>query len=104
MNIFTRLKQITPKIGFIRRIRLTQTAVVAVGTMLLVLFAIAILLWDASLFLQSLSGLQPKTATSSQQVSLTAQDINDAINILDNRQQQFNALIHSTAGTSTISF
>ena len=104
MNILTRLKQITQKIGFIRRIRFTQTAVIAVGMILLVLFAVAVLLWDASLFLQSISGLQPETATSSKQVSLATQDIDDAIHILDTRQQQFNALIRSVAGTSTISF
>ena len=105
MNIFTRCKQAARKmIGFIRRIRITQTVVITWGMILLALSATAVLLWDTSLFLRSISMLEPETAIPSKQVSLTTQDLDDAINILDSRQQQFNSLIRGVAGTSTISF
>ena len=104
MNIAAGLKHITQKFTFISRIRLTQAAVITWGTMLLGIFLIAMLAWDASLFMQSISPLQVETSTSSKQASLTSEDIDTAIRILDTKQQQLNLLLIGSTGTSTISF
>ena len=104
MNIAARLKQIIQKLAFIGRIRLTQAAVIIWGTVLLVVFLLAMLAWDASLFMQSISPVQPEAAGTSKQASLATQDIDDAIRILNIKQQQFNLLLAGSTGTSTISF
>lgn len=104
MNIAARLKQIIQKLANIRRIRFTQAAVITWGIGFLVIFLIAVLAWDASLFMQSISPLQTETATSSKQATLTSQDIDGAIRILDAKQQQLNLLLKGSTGTSTISF
>ena len=104
MNIIARLKQIVQKFAFIGRIRLTQTAVIKWGMICIITFLIALLAWDASLFMQSISPLQPETAASSKRASLSAEDIDDAIHILNTKQQQLNLLLTGSAATSTISF
>ena len=103
--MFTRIKQLRQRItGFIHHIRFTQARVITGGMILLALLLLAILGWDTSLFLQSLSPLEPAILKESKQVTLAPSEIDDADRTLDLRQQQFNALLQSSTGTSTISF
>ena len=105
MNILTRIKQLKQQaIGFIRHIRFTQTRVITAGIILLALLLIATLGWDTSLFVQSLAPLEATAIKESKQVSLSSGDIDEAIRILDSRQQGFNTLLQHTAATTTISF
>lgn len=104
-TIFKNIFQKIPwKFSFFHRIRFTQTTVLTYGVLLLLVFIILILGWDASLFMQSLSSPQATTINESKKMSLTSQDIDDAIHILDQRQQKFNALLKGITGTTTISF
>ncbi len=97
-------KKIFNQFHFLRRLRITQTGVLIYGTLLVVIGFVSILGWDAYLFMQSISPPQAAVINKSEKISLTAQEIDDAIHILDQREQQFNILLKQTTGSTTISF
>ncbi len=78
--------------------------VLAWGMIIVTVCLIIILIQDTVFFMQSISPPRPQATGTSKQISLTSQDIDDAIHILDQRQQQFNTLIQGFTGTTTISF
>lgn len=96
------IKKFISVFAFLGHIRFTHTIVLTWGTLCILLIFFAILFWDATLFIQSLSQ-QSETQPTKTEITLITQDIDDAMMILNNRQQQFNALLPSTA-TSTVLF
>ena len=105
MNIYIRVKQLSQKItGLVGRIQFTQSRVVIGIVIFLALLLLIILGWDTSFFFRSLSPLQPEVIKESKQISLSFSDIDEAIHILDIRQQELNKLLQGITGTSTISF
>lgn len=104
MNIITTLAQTNQIKKIIQRIRFTQHTVILWGMAVCAVCATGIIIWDGALFLESIAPLEPQTETQTKQISLTSQDIDDAMQILNQRQKRFNTLIIDVAGTSTISF
>lgn len=104
MNTPPFVKKIFHKFTFFRRIRLTHIAVLVYGTIALAIFAIAIFGWDAYLFIQSLSPPEPAEIQESKKISLTSEDIDEAIRIIDQRQQQFTTLLQEATTSAAISF
>ncbi|GEM_PF-3193767 len=99
MNPLAILKKIKNPLALIRRLRLTQTAVLMTGIIFLAIFLVSILMWDGYLFMQSITPPTAAPIKNSKEMSLAPQDIDDAIHILDARQQQFNTLLKTTTGT-----
>ncbi|MDP3769680.1 MAG: hypothetical protein Q8R40_01915 [bacterium] len=100
MNPLAILKKIKNPAALIRRLRLTQTTVLMIGIIFLAIFLVGILMWDGYLFMQSITPPTAAPIKNSKEVSLVAQDIDDAIQILNTRQQQFNTLLKTTTGTT----
>lgn len=104
MNINSLIKKIISKLPMPRRIRISRTMIVTCGMFFLILLTFFVLGWDMFLFTQSFSFLKQKKIDALKQLSLTTQDINDAIHLLDERQEQFNAILQAATGTTTIVF
>ena len=104
MNTPQIIKKFFQKFTFLRRIRFTQIMILIYGVEMLVLGIVAVLAWDAYLFIQSSAPIESTSAQESKKISLTFDDIDEAIHIIDQRQQQFTALLQKTTGTTTISF
>ena len=105
MNIYRRAKQLSQIIiGPVGRIRFTQSRVVTGMVIFLFLLLLIILGWDTSFFIRSLSPLQMEIIKEPKQISLSFSDIDEAIHILDIRQQKLSKLFQNITGTSTISF
>lgn len=79
-------------------------SVLVYGTAMLAVFIIAVLGWDTYLFMQSIAPLETQEILETKKISLTAEDIKEAIRILDERQEKFAALLKETNATTTISF
>ncbi len=88
----------------LRRVRFTPAVALAAGMIFLAVISLSILLWDGYLFMQSLSPAQSEPRKESKKISLTSEDIDDAIRILDKRTRQFETLIHAGSATTTIVF
>ncbi len=101
MNPLAIFKKIKNPIALIRRIHLTQTAVLMTEIIFLAIFLVSTLMWNGYLFMQSITPPTAAPIKNSKQASLAPQDIDDAIHILDARQQQFNALLKGTTGTTS---
>lgn len=104
MNIPQVIKKMFQKFQFLRRIRFTQIMILTYGVGALALCILAILAWDAYLFMQAIAPIESISIQESKKLSLTLGDIDEAIRIIDQRQQQFTALLEKTTGTTTISF
>lgn len=104
MNIPPFAQKIFQKFLFFRHIRLTHMSVLIYGTAILAIFIIAVLGWDTYLFMQSITPLQTMEIQETKKISLTAEDIKEAIRILDQRQEKFAALLKMTNASTTISF
>ena len=104
MNVPPVIKKIFQKFQFLHSICLTQTTILIYGMAILVVFVIAILAWDTYLFMRSIAPIQPVTVQESKRSSLTSQDIDEAIRIIDQRQQRFTNLLQEMTSTTTISF
>lgn len=83
--------------------RLSPAMVFAWSICIVAILLVSMLGWDAYLFMQSISPPQANDIVESK-TTLTAQDIDNAIQILDQRQMQFDTLLHQITGTTTISF
>lgn len=104
MNIPPVIKKIFQKFRFLRRIRFTQMMILTYGVGALALCIVVVLAWDAYLFIQAIAPIESTSMQESKKISLTPEDIDEAIRIIDQRQQQFTALLQKTTGTTTISF
>lgn len=104
MNIPPVIKKFFQKFQFLRRIRFTQIMILVYGVKVLALCIIAVLAWDAYLFIQSIVPIESTSVRESKKISLTSEDIDDAIRIIDQRQQKFTALLEKITSTTTISF
>jgi len=104
MNTTSFVKKILQKLTFFQHIHFTQIMILVYGTMILTVFAVAVLGWNTYLFIQSISPLETVEIKESKKISITSQNIDEAINIIDQRQQRFEALLKKTTGTTTISF
>ncbi len=96
------IKKYITLLAFLRHIHFTHATVLVVGTLCIFFAFGAILFWDITLFTRSFSRQNESTITA-KQILLNAKDIDDAIMILNRRQQQLNALIPAN-GTSTVVF
>lgn len=92
------------KFQFLRRIKFTQTTVLLYGIVLLFVLIMGVLGWDAYLFIQSIAPQETIMIKKSKEISLTSQDIDDAIHILDDRQEHFTTLLKDITSTTTITF
>lgn len=104
MNILSVIKKFFPKFQFLRRIRFTQIVILTYGMGVLAVCIIAVLAWDAYLFMRSIAPIKPATIQESKKISLTAQEMDEAIRIIDQRQQTFTTLLKEITSTTTISF
>ncbi len=104
MNTPQIIKKFFQKFKFLRRIRFTQIMILAYGVEVLALCIVAVLAWDAYLFIQSSAPIESTSVQESKKISLTSEDIDEAIRIIDQRQQQFTTLLEKTTGTTTIPF
>ena len=85
-----------------RRPTLNQTNILAWGTVAWIGLMLFILFWDGYLFYQSLSPTEKASVVSIKKTPFTSDDINDAIQLLDEREQMFNTILHELTGTSTL--
>ena len=83
--------------------RFSPATVLAWSICVIIILLILILAWDAYLFTQSISPPQANNMTESK-TTLTSQHIDNAIRILDQRQIQFDTILHQITGTTTTSF
>ena len=104
MNIPLVVKKFFQKFQFLHSIRFTQIMILTYGTAVLIICIVAVLAWDAYLFMQSITPIEPITAQESKKISLTTEEINEAISIIDQRQEKFTALLKEITSTTTISF
>lgn len=102
MNIPFFAKKILKKFSFLSRIHFTQIMILVYGTIALAMLLVAVLGWDTYLFIQSISPLEAVTISEPKKISLTSQDIDGAIRIIDQRQQQFDNLLKTTTASTTI--
>jgi hypothetical protein len=54
--------------------------------------------------MQSIAPIQSVTIQESKKISLTVQEIDEAIRIIDQRQEKFTTLLREITSTTTISF
>ena len=104
MKLMALVKNIGAKITSIFNGRFSQTRVLTGSVLMIVLLLVVMLSWDAFLFMRSIAPAKGDGNIESKTVTLTPQDIDGAIRILNERQAQFNALLQKISGTTTVSF
>lgn len=104
MNIPSFAKKIFQRFAFFRHIRFTHITILIYGTIALAVLVISALGWDTYLFIQSISPLEAVEIKEPKKISLASKDIDEAIRIINQRQEKFTTLLKATNASSTISF
>lgn len=103
MKFPSSFKHIIRLASAIFRGRFSPATTLVWGICTIAILLVLILGWDTYLFMQSISPPQANDIVESK-TTLTAQDIDNAIQILDQQKVQFDTLLNQIMGTTTISF